>query len=142
MKRISIKKVEYLFETNRWDGPTAGHCKINGKRYFFKLADEDYRWPWWWPFKWRIFGRYQDAIMPNRVRTFYVYDLPEEVWKVEDECHEDFRKWVGTHCDYVDGVRKGKVAPYKYHARFYKKWPAGKQDGFKPEWRVAKYVER
>jgi hypothetical protein len=132
MKRIPIAKIRYLYETNRWDGPLSGFCEVGGKRYYFLLFGEVFlQRPLWWPFG---PGR-------TRVRTFRLYDPPAEVWARLDECHEDFRKWVGTHCDYDEqGQRIGEVAPQRLHDKFYRKWKDNKDD-MKDEWLVATYVE-
>lgn len=88
---------------------------LDGRRVYFDLIEE---------------------LEPHE-RRFAVYDLPAEVWAVEDERHADFLRYVGNHWDYRDGKSKiSKMQLKEEWSKFYDKW-SGHQRVFDSAWQIA-----
>ena len=117
MKRLG--KLKILYETNRWDGPLAGMCEVDGERYYFKCLNEEEAIRKYYeehdgepPLEVYENGvKLEHFSVMSRARVFGIYNLTEEEW-----AHEDWKKELfKTH------VRDGKeLRPRKEWDKFYK----------------------
>lgn len=138
---IPRSKVKLISEWDRWDGPTAGIAMVNGRRLFFRLHDEKYLYHWW-SFLTKLLRLDMGGEDRYRVRIFWLYDLPPDIWKHFDERHADFIKYVGTHCEYDEnGKLSGTQKDHSQYHLFYDKWKPGSAPKMKDEWHWGTYKE-
>lgn len=80
-----IKKgIRILWHCAYYDGVLTGFAKYKGKPHYFALKKD-----------------YHSKYMGRKVgRTFWLYKLTDEQWKVAEHWHNEFRVHVGSHCDY------------------------------------------
>lgn len=108
-----------LWAEDWWNGIISGVAELGGRKVYFNIIAED------------EIGN----------RTFAVYDLPREIWRLIDERHDNFVKHVGTSSEFIkDSFGKSTrstqvLRPYSEHAKFYEKWRARKID-FNEKWRI------
>jgi len=95
--KVPEKDVKFLWENDRWDGPLNGMCLYKDKKMWFECAGED----------------------DDRYRRYILIELtPDELAK-EEKWHNLFREKVGTHTEYENGKRSGKVKSHETHHEFY-----------------------
>jgi len=106
---IDFYELEILWETNRWDGPTAGVAEYKDQWLYFGMKEEE-------EYNWRIDGSFEfegkdhDITKWDRVRTFTLYDVPVDVKHLLEKEHRRFEKYVSK-----DGVLRS----YSNHRKFY-----------------------
>jgi hypothetical protein len=110
-----LSGVRWLWETERWDGPLSGYGCYQGQTVRIALRED--RMP--------LLGRYDaDGDLIWTPRTYDVFALSAEQLAAAEQRHDDFKRWVGTHCDFdQSGTRRvGAVAPSATHHLFYDKY--------------------
>lgn len=113
-KILHVPYPKLLWGSGYYDGVLSGVCEKWQKRYWFELITEEYL-----KTKYDCEG-HEDH---TSIRVFAVVDLTSEQWKIEDEQHADFRKYVGTHTDYNDGKRDhSQICDQKHWKKYYDKW--------------------
>jgi hypothetical protein len=84
-----------------WDGPTSGMLRLRGRECAFEMISENENPEEKW------------------YRRFAVVSLSDAQIAREMEVHEQFRRHVGTHCDY--GEQQKEIRPQSEHHLFYDK---------------------
>jgi len=115
LPRVEYKDAYMLYHKSFWDRPLSGICSFGGKRYFFRVAVE-------------IEEVMIDSIMESYKGTseiiYVLEELSEEAWKIEDEVHAKFTKYVGKHTEYNSEGRRQLGANGLDHTVFFD-WYAG-----------------
>jgi len=88
-------EVTILYVDSYYDGPKAGVCEWEGKRYYFDETTTD--------------------------DLFELYDLSPADWEKEDAREAAFVEHVGEHCRYVDSkINHGApLKPYSQWSKYY-----------------------
>jgi hypothetical protein len=103
-----MEEIRLLWHSDYWDGPLSGLLLLDGRKYWFQIADEDFE-PNFYP------------------RTFVIVELTAKQLAAEEKWHQLFQEKVGTHTDYDEAGRRnfGGVLPRKTWPEFYnafKQW--------------------
>lgn len=98
MKKIRMVNPnnKVLYHLNYWDGPISGICLWNNEKQYFEMCNDEYE-----------------------IRIYNVYDTPPNIIDKIENNHILFRKYVGTHTDYIDGYRHYNIKPLVNHKKFY-----------------------
>lgn len=76
--------VRILWHSNYYDGPLSGIAEYKGEKVLFNCKKE-----------------YSTKKLYDKLfRAYELYRLTPEQWKEISYWHEEFRLFVGTHCDY------------------------------------------
>jgi len=105
--RVGRDRVRLLWDCGWWDGSMDGMAEFDGEPVWFCFAEEAEEEP--------VAGWY---------RRYWIVRLTSEQLRKEQNQHEDFRKYVGTHCDYDP---EGNRPPESVHTKgmsaiFYEKY--------------------
>lgn len=92
-KKTEIKTgVTILWHSDYYDGPLTGIAQYNGEKVYFHVRKQ-----------------YHSQKMSKQVyRTFDLFRMTKEQWDDILFWHEEFRLFVGTHCDYNSIDENGK----------------------------------
>jgi hypothetical protein len=90
-----------LWHSGFWDGPTSGMLRFRDTECAFEMISENENPEEKW------------------YRRFAVVSLSEAQLAREMEVHEEFRRHVGTHCDYDE--KQKEIRPQSQHHLFYDK---------------------
>lgn len=96
--KYGIKKIgkpQYLWHSNYWDGPLSGVCEYKNKKCWFDCVDE---------MSLDFLDEYGDEDF-DRVRIFVVLELSHKEYKKLAKSHNLFRRYIGTHTDYIGASR-------------------------------------
>lgn len=113
---IPEDEVTLLYHSDYYDGPLSGMATYKGEKYWYLF-----------------FGTYQRIGRLKTADSWYCYwlvKLTPEQFALEEQIHEDFRRWVGTHCDYgEDGGERNREGLRQEGdwKKFYEKWDVPKE---------------
>lgn len=105
LPKLSKEEYTLLWHNGYWDGPLSGMLRYRDREYWFEMFAENEN----------------ESSEEKWYRRYAVVALSDEQIAYEMEVHEEFRLHVGTHCDYVEDSRNGKVQPQEHHHLFYDK---------------------
>lgn len=101
---IQFDDIQLLWHSDFYDGMLSGMLKYKRRYYWCQaIAENDNR----------------DDNNPLWYRRFAVISLTQEQIKEERYWHKLFRKHVGTHTDYQNNKRVGKVHSIRDMSKFY-----------------------
>lgn len=110
-----LREIRLLWHSDYWDGPLSGLLLLDGRKYWFQIAEEDF-----------------EPTLTNR--HFLIIELTDKQLAEEEKWHRLFQEKVGTHTDYdeVGNRDLGGVLPRKTRSEFY--------DAFR-QWQQPNYLE-
>jgi hypothetical protein len=110
-QEVDPADVRFLWHLAYWDGPLSGICQYRDRPHYFCTADQE------------------EATIDQRPRPYFLVELRVDQVEELRRQHEVFRRYVGTHTDYLtDGSpSSGIVRRRNLWSRFYdqsKTWAA------------------
>jgi hypothetical protein len=84
LPKLRSEEYSLLWHCGFWDGPTSGMLSYRGKEFGFEMIQEN-----------------ETVAEGIWYRRFAVVRVAPEQLEREHKVHEDFRRYVGTHCDYA-----------------------------------------
>jgi len=105
------RTIRLLWHAGYYDGPITGACEVGGKPKWFemvgsKAGDSDDMEPEGEVY-FNLYCKETNDMDIDRMRYYYIYDIPEEVMNEVIAQHEVFKEFVGTHCDYDENNQRG-----------------------------------
>jgi hypothetical protein len=94
---INFEDITLLWSVNWYDGMLSAIGEYKGQKCFLKCVKDEFE---------------------ADHRVYLVYRLTDAEFAEEEKWHKLFRENVGTHTEYIDGKREGKVAPQKLWDNF------------------------
>ncbi len=96
-----FRTIKLLWHSGYWDGAISGMCEVAGKKHWFSMTEavKDEVVP---EMYFQLFDKEHNEEDYDRIRFYYVYELPEDVISQLTEQHELFKSHVGLHTDYDD----------------------------------------
>lgn len=116
LPKFNKKDLNLLWHYNYWDGPISGMLSIDNQYYWFEMIDDP------------VWQRINVSTKSNfKYRRYAIIRMTTEQLKIENLKHADFRKYVGTHCDYLKNKQTGEINPNALeYKKYYDKWPEDK----------------
>jgi hypothetical protein len=122
-----LTSVDYqlLWHSGFWDGPTSGMLLYRGAKFWFEMLEQN-----------------PEPALGVWYRRFAVLQLSAQDMLKEEEVHEAFCRYVGTHCDYPDRESKSVIHPESEHHFFYDKYANHMQEVTFEESEVVAWFEQ
>lgn len=94
-----LKNVKFIFPNSHYDVPLNGMAMYENKKYWFEITN---------------------TTVKSKKCIYGLYAISDEEIKAEEQLHQLFRKYVGTHLDRDEyGKRCGTVKDQKLWNKFY-----------------------
>ena len=115
-----FRTIKLLWHSEYWDGAINGVCEVTGKKYWFDMGssvkDEVLG-----EMEFQLFSKNFNEEDFDRIRFYYVYELPEDVIDNLVRQHELFKQYVGSHTEYDENNIRfiGSLKPEEERRKFY-----------------------